>query len=131
VNTYWQSDGPQPHCVNITFSKTVSVCRVDVYADVKVDESYTPSLISVRAGSMLNDLREVKQFAIADASGWIALSLLSSRGEPLKASMLQVKKKQALCRQKVMFCSCWDEKQAWCQQKVMFCSCRDAFSLGS
>ncbi len=60
VNTYWQSDGPQPHAVNIQFPKTVQICRIDIYADVKVDESYTPSVISVRAGTFLHDLREVK-----------------------------------------------------------------------
>ncbi len=90
MNTYWQSDGPQPHSVNIHFPKTVSVCRVDVYTDLKVDESYTPSVISVRAGTYLQDLREVKQFQISEASGWISLSVTSSRGEPLKASMLQI-----------------------------------------
>jgi anaphase-promoting complex subunit 10 len=90
LNTYWQSDGPQPHCVNIQFPKTVSICRVDIYADVKVDESYTPSVISLRAGSFLNDLREVKQFTLTDASGWVSLSVVSSRGEPLKAIMIQV-----------------------------------------
>jgi anaphase-promoting complex subunit 10 len=40
-----------------------------------VDESYTPSLISVRIGSNMNDLREIKQFNIAEAGGWIMLTL--------------------------------------------------------
>ena len=90
VNTYWQSDGPQPHNVNIHFPKTVSVCRIDIYADLKVDESYTPSVVSVRAGTYAHDLREVKQFQISEASGWISLSVTSSRGEPLKTCMLQI-----------------------------------------
>jgi anaphase-promoting complex subunit 10 len=90
VNTYWQSDGPQPHCVNIHFPRTVSVCRIDVYTDLKVDESYTPAVISVRAGTFAQDLREVKQFQISEASGWISLVLTSPRGEPLKTCMLQV-----------------------------------------
>lgn len=90
VNTYWQSDGPQPHWVNLQFPKVVSVVRVDVYADLRVDESYTPSVISVRSGTTAHDLREVKVFKVDEAAGWIPLALVSSRGEPLKTSLLQL-----------------------------------------
>ncbi|KAJ6304998.1 hypothetical protein OIU78_020528 [Salix suchowensis] len=48
--TYWQSDGAQPHVVNIQFQKKVKLQLVVLYLDFKLDESYTPSKISIRAG---------------------------------------------------------------------------------
>ena len=45
TSTYWQSDGPQPHCVNVQWARNVSLERVELYTDVKVDESYTPSVV--------------------------------------------------------------------------------------
>ena len=59
LDTYWQSDGAQPHLVNIQFQKKVRVREVAIYADYKLDESYTPSKISIRAGNSF-DLREIK-----------------------------------------------------------------------
>ncbi|RUP49478.1 anaphase-promoting complex, subunit 10-domain-containing protein, partial [Jimgerdemannia flammicorona] len=56
-DTYWQSDGPQPHLVNIQFSKKTTVKQVSIYTDYKQDESYTPSKISVRAGTGYHDLQ--------------------------------------------------------------------------
>lgn len=46
--TYWQSDGQLPHLVNIQFRRKTTVHDVSVYTDFKLDESYTPSKISVR-----------------------------------------------------------------------------------
>ena len=43
LETYWQSDGPQPHLVNIQFRKKTTVQDVCLYADYKLDESYTPN----------------------------------------------------------------------------------------
>lgn len=89
INSYWQSDGPQPHCVNIQFPKTVAIIRVEIYTDLKLDESYTPSVISVRCGTHPHDLREVKQFAITDANGWISLPLAKEQNV-VRASMVQL-----------------------------------------
>ena len=46
--TYWQSDGQLPHLVNICFKRKTTVSAVAVYTDFRLDESYTPSKISVR-----------------------------------------------------------------------------------
>ena len=43
LDTYWQSDGPQPHLVNIQFRRKMSIDDICLYADFKADESYTPS----------------------------------------------------------------------------------------
>ena len=51
LDTYWQSDGAQPHLVNIQFQKKVKLHELAIYADYKLDESYTPSKISAGVGS--------------------------------------------------------------------------------
>uniref|UniRef100_A0A9J8ABK9 Anaphase-promoting complex subunit 10 n=1 Tax=Cyprinus carpio carpio TaxID=630221 RepID=A0A9J8ABK9_CYPCA len=51
LETYWQSDGSQPHLVNIQFRRKTTVKMLCIYADYKSDESYTPSKISVRVGN--------------------------------------------------------------------------------
>lgn len=42
-DTYWQSDGPQPHTVSIQFRRKTAIHDVCLYADYKADESYTPN----------------------------------------------------------------------------------------
>ncbi|KAM8968193.1 anaphase-promoting complex subunit 10 isoform 2-T4 [Sarcophilus harrisii] len=59
LETYWQSDGSQPHLVNIQFRKT-TVKTLCIYADYKSDESYTPSKISVRVGNNFHNLQEIR-----------------------------------------------------------------------
>lgn len=54
--TYWQSDGTQPHLVNVQFIKKVSVSKVCFYLDFGSDESYTPKKIAIRSGTSLHDL---------------------------------------------------------------------------
>eukprot|EP00126_Sphaerothecum_destruens_P008799 Sdes_comp20344_c0_seq2m14105 len=57
IDTYWQSDGPQPHLINIHFHKRTTVKEICVYTDYKQDESYTPSKLSVRIGANFHDLQ--------------------------------------------------------------------------
>ncbi|CAI0392291.1 unnamed protein product [Linum tenue] len=59
LDTYWQSDGAQPHLVNIQFQKKVKLQLVVVYVDFKLDESYTPSKILIRAGDGFHNLKVV------------------------------------------------------------------------
>ncbi|KAK4572887.1 hypothetical protein RGQ29_031047 [Quercus rubra] len=75
LETYWQSDGAQPHLVNIQFQKKVMLQLVVLYVDFKLDESYTPSKISIRAGNGFHNLKEVKTVELDKPSGWIYLSL--------------------------------------------------------
>mmetsp|Transcript_16124 Transcript_16124/g.27263 ORF Transcript_16124/g.27263 Transcript_16124/m.27263 type:complete len:85 (+) Transcript_16124:497-751(+) len=42
TNTFWQSDGQQPHFINISFLKKMKVSDLWLYLDFKTDESYTP-----------------------------------------------------------------------------------------
>ena len=46
------------------------VQRVAVYLDSRIDESYTPNKIVLRAGSTFHDLQDVGLMDLADVSGW-------------------------------------------------------------
>jgi anaphase-promoting complex subunit 10 len=74
-DTYWQSDGPQPHLVNISFQKKVFLSAICLYTDYKLDESYTPQRLSIRAGSCWSDLREIKVVDINEPQGWVTIPL--------------------------------------------------------
>ncbi|XP_039395301.1 anaphase-promoting complex subunit 10 isoform X4 [Mauremys reevesii] len=66
LETYWQSDGSQPHLVNIQFRRKTTVKTLCIYADYKSDESYTPSKISVRVGNNFHNLQEIRHNAQLD-----------------------------------------------------------------
>ncbi|KAK9120547.1 hypothetical protein Syun_018164 [Stephania yunnanensis] len=52
-----RSDGARPHLVNIRFFSDAQL--VVLYVDFKLDESYTPSKISIRAGDGFHNLKGV------------------------------------------------------------------------
>eukprot|EP00929_Paragymnodinium_shiwhaense_P113367 TRINITY_DN81647_c0_g1_i1.p1 TRINITY_DN81647_c0_g1~~TRINITY_DN81647_c0_g1_i1.p1 ORF type:complete len:197 (-),score=27.41 TRINITY_DN81647_c0_g1_i1:139-729(-) len=80
-DTYWQSDGPQPHLINIQFQRKVRVSELKLYTSYKIDESYTPSCISVRIGTAHHDLQEVQIVELKEPDGWISVALARSRTE--------------------------------------------------
>ena len=99
LDTYWQSDGAQPHLINVQFQRKVKVREIALYADYKLDESYTPSKISVRAGNSFHDLREVRVVDLDEPVGWTRVRLDKSdesdesdgaAGAPLRAYFLQI-----------------------------------------
>ena len=100
LDTYWQSDGAQPHLVNVQFQRKVKVREIALYADYKLDESYTPSKISVRAGNSFHDLREVCVVDLDEPVGWTRVRLDANGGgetemdaeggAPLRAYFLQL-----------------------------------------
>ncbi|XP_061949037.1 anaphase-promoting complex subunit 10-like isoform X4 [Populus nigra] len=59
-------NGAQPHLVNIQFQKKVKL---------QLDESYTPSKISIRAGDGFHNLKEIKTMELVKPTGWVYLSL--------------------------------------------------------
>jgi len=75
VDTYWQSDGGQPHLINIQFSKRAAVCEVAFYLDYSLDESYTPKQLSIRTGITFHDLVEVKVVELNEPVGWCSVPL--------------------------------------------------------
>ncbi|XP_074983819.1 anaphase-promoting complex subunit 10 isoform X2 [Caretta caretta] len=70
LETYWQSDGSQPHLVNIQFRRKTTVKTLCIYADYKSDESYTPSKISVRVGNNFHNLQEIRDIKKPDRDDW-------------------------------------------------------------
>eukprot|EP00697_Spironema_sp_BW2_P008766 gnl/Spiro4/23468_TR11602_c0_g1_i1.p1 gnl/Spiro4/23468_TR11602_c0_g1~~gnl/Spiro4/23468_TR11602_c0_g1_i1.p1 ORF type:complete len:169 (+),score=19.21 gnl/Spiro4/23468_TR11602_c0_g1_i1:141-647(+) len=70
TDTYWQSDGHQPHLVNIQFAKKMRIREILLYVDFKLDESYTPHKISVRCGTSTADLQEIKVIELDKPCGW-------------------------------------------------------------
>lgn len=74
--TYWQSDGPQPHYISAQFISKLKISEIHIYLRLEVDESYTPSVISVRAGSNFHDLRTViSRKKLRNPHGWIRIPL--------------------------------------------------------
>ena len=45
--------------------------EIMVYTDFKLDESYTPSKISIRAGTTFHDLQEIHVEELNEPSGWV------------------------------------------------------------
>ncbi|KAK6346303.1 anaphase promoting complex subunit doc1 [Orbilia blumenaviensis] len=70
TNLFWQSDGPQPHLINIHFAKRVFVKRIRVFLDYAQDESYTPTKIAIYAGTGYHDLQEVCVLEFNQPTGW-------------------------------------------------------------
>ncbi|GIL75266.1 hypothetical protein Vretifemale_5073 [Volvox reticuliferus] len=91
-DTFWQSDGLQPHLINIQFQRKMPLLELHMHVDYKLDESYTPSRVSVRAGHTYQDLKEVRVVDLEEPSGWVVIPLTSESWphEPLKAFYLQL-----------------------------------------
>lgn len=91
-DTYWQSDGSQPHLVNIQFQKKVFLKELAIYCDYKMDESYTPNKISIRAGTTFNDMREIKCVDMNEPQGWLLIPLSPDEDSTacIKAYILQL-----------------------------------------
>ncbi len=90
VETYWQSDGQLPHLVNIQFRRKTAVSDVAVYADFKLDESYTPSRISVRCGTNFSDLQEIEVVELQEPSGWERIRLKDLNDKLVRTFMVQI-----------------------------------------
>jgi anaphase-promoting complex subunit 10 len=71
TNLFWQSDGPQPHYLNIHFFKLVRIVGLRLYLDFDQDESYTPTRIIFLAGSGMNDLQEWGEMRLESPRGWV------------------------------------------------------------
>ncbi|TYZ64983.1 hypothetical protein PybrP1_005775 [[Pythium] brassicae (nom. inval.)] len=94
VDTYWQSDGSQPHLINIQFQRKTALVALALYLDYKLDESYTPKKLSLRCGATLHDLREIHTQSIAEPSGWVTIPLRAADSDdteaPLRTFFLQI-----------------------------------------
>lgn len=78
--TFWQSDGIQPHYVNILFHKKMRIKEIAIYTDYKLDESYTPAKIQIKAGTGYHDLEEVRTVNLDEPHEWVSIPLRARKG---------------------------------------------------
>jgi len=75
IDTFWQSDGVGPHTVTVQFNRKVKICRVDFYMNYKIDDSYTPQLLTIRLGNNEADLEDVLEVNLHEPVGWRSVEL--------------------------------------------------------
>lgn len=75
AETYWQSDGSQPHLITLEFQQMVHVSKVALQTNYSMDESYTPHRIAVRVGTRKSDIRVVRTEEVQEPQGWIVIPL--------------------------------------------------------
>ncbi|XDG03764.1 hypothetical protein ABKA04_003379 [Annulohypoxylon sp. FPYF3050] len=87
VNQFWQSDGPQPHRLNIHFVKRVEIRAIRFYLDYELDESYTPTKIQIFGGWGANFVIPFKIMDLNMPKGWIDVPIAGAGGGPDGNSM--------------------------------------------
>jgi len=80
--TFWQSEGPQPHFINIQFPRRMAIAQISMFVDISLDDSYTPQKISIKAGTYMGDLQEIKYVELDNPRGWVHLGLGSAVDVP-------------------------------------------------
>ncbi|KAK8233330.1 anaphase-promoting complex, subunit 10/DOC domain-containing protein, partial [Phyllosticta capitalensis] len=88
--SFWQSDGPQPHHLNIHFFKVVEIAAMRLYLDFDQDESYTPTKLAFLAGMGEMDLQEWAVMSLAEPRGWVNVDF-EGRLPVLRAMLVQVR----------------------------------------
>jgi len=89
------SDGPQPHAILVEFPRKVTIEKISICLNISLDESYTPSLLQIKAGTSISDLQEVRQVTLDKPDGWVDINLYEPGQDeeapvPLFAYVLQV-----------------------------------------
>ncbi|KAF4596440.1 anaphase promoting complex subunit doc1 [Pleurotus pulmonarius] len=95
--TFWHSDGPQPHFITIEFPQKVAIQKISIYLSFPQDDSYTPSTLAIRAGTGPSDLQDVRVVTLDKPDGWITFDVSSEPNEdgeggskPVHAYVIQV-----------------------------------------
>ncbi|RDX43991.1 APC10-domain-containing protein [Lentinus brumalis] len=70
-DTFWHSDGPQPHFITVEFPRRVAIQKISMYLSFPLDDSYTPATIMIRAGTGHGDLQDIRILTIEKPDGWI------------------------------------------------------------
>ncbi|CAK5035820.1 unnamed protein product [Meloidogyne enterolobii] len=88
-DTFWQSDGLQPHTITIEFQRRTPIDFLVVYLDYKLDESYTPSKIQIQTGSSVLDLEDPKTVTFSEPTGWQLIDLRKEKTSKKQQSSQQ------------------------------------------
>ncbi len=86
TDTYWQSDGPGPHLITASLPSAAPLCLLALAVDHRLDESYTPRTLSVRAGAWGGDLKEVAVASLHEPVGWALIPLTPPPGSLLPSA---------------------------------------------
>ncbi|KAI0926412.1 hypothetical protein AcW1_008593 [Taiwanofungus camphoratus] len=95
-DSFWHSDGPQPHFITVEFPRKVPIQKISIYLSFPLDDSYTPATIAVRAGTGPSDLQDVRVVTLDKPDGWITFDVSAEPSEdgdgfkPVYAYVLQV-----------------------------------------
>ena len=89
--TYWQSDGTQPHLINVQFLKKATISKLSLYLDYATDESYTPKKLSIRSGTSQHDLKDVATIDLHEPVGWVTVHLSDDSKQDLRTHLVQVR----------------------------------------
>jgi len=95
-DTFWHSDGPQPHFITVEFPRKVAIQKISIFLSWPLDDSYTPSTLAIRAGTGPSDLQDVRVASLDKPDGWITFDVSSEPDEdgnsfkPIHAYVLQV-----------------------------------------
>ncbi|KAL3232392.1 Uncharacterized protein RNJ44_04308 [Nakaseomyces bracarensis] len=73
-DSFWQSDGIQPHTVEVYFSKRMDIVLIAMFLTLSADESYTPRIINIHAGHSPSDAVFYKTLEVNNVNGWVALT---------------------------------------------------------
>ncbi|KAJ5078125.1 anaphase-promoting complex subunit 10 [Anaeramoeba ignava] len=92
AETFWQSDGKQPHYVNIQFDHKISASRISIYIDYTLDESYTPVSLAIYSGTFHHDLKEILKIHLKNPKGWCSWDLKhpNTINSPLRTNFIQI-----------------------------------------
>eukprot|EP00484_Ammonia_sp_Unknown_P007047 CAMPEP_0197057634 /NCGR_PEP_ID=MMETSP1384-20130603/99210_1 /TAXON_ID=29189 /ORGANISM="Ammonia sp." /LENGTH=270 /DNA_ID=CAMNT_0042492133 /DNA_START=16 /DNA_END=828 /DNA_ORIENTATION=- len=95
LTTFWQSDGLVPHKVTILFHKKQIISSIAIYTDYKLDESYTPQDIVIKASS--SSLHNYENHIVCKRSlnepvGWIVLPLHAHKRQNVHDKYLKTNK---------------------------------------
>lgn len=90
TETFWQSDGPQPHAVHIELRQKTRVVALAIYVCYQSDESYTPFRLRVLAGSHPNALREICTREVDQPSAWIIFDMRDGTRPPPPVHNMQL-----------------------------------------
>jgi anaphase-promoting complex subunit 10 len=77
-DTYWQSDGSQPHLITLQFQQKIRVSRIALQADYRMDESYTPQRVALCIGTRWSDMKVLRTDEVHEPQGWIMIPLMKS-----------------------------------------------------
>ena len=96
LDTYWQSDGTQPHTISVQFLKRATVSHICLYLDYNLDESYTPREIMVKAGMTNHDVEECIRINVVEPVGWIIIDCKQCNNEEdydryVRAHLIQIR----------------------------------------